>query len=368
MNYFYDHNLSYMKRLYWIFLVFPLFFSCKDEGNPPPPPPPADEFIRGADLSFLPEIETYQVNFTDTAGHVKDVLAILKEAGCNTVRLRLWHTPVNEHSSLAEVADFSQRVKAAGLRVYLTVHFSDTWADPGHQATPAAWEDLTLSVLRDSVYNYISRVVTLIEPDYISLGNEINAGMLWETGRIDNGDNFFQLLGQAIQATRQFSPASKIIIHFAGLNGADGFFSRIKSFNLSYDIIGISYYPYWHGKNLNTLTSTISSLVNSYGKPVLIAETAYPFTLEWNDWTHNSIGLEEQLMPEYPATPAGQLAFMTEIRTILTTVKSGAGFCYWGGEWIAFRGPQAEDGSSWENQALFDFSNQALPVIRVFKK
>jgi arabinogalactan endo-1,4-beta-galactosidase len=351
------------------FIIFALliFTGCKDDDpNPDPNPQPDTTFMRGADLSFLPEIETYPITFTDTEGNEKDMLTILKEAGCNTVRLRLWHTPATGHSGLDEVAAFSQRIKAAGLKVYITVHFSDTWADPGQQATPAAWQGLTLAQLRDSVYSYTTRIVTRIKPDYISLGNEINGGILWETGRIDNGSNFFQLLGQAVQATRKASSTTKIIIHYGGLDGAEGFFNQIRTYNIGYDIMGISYYPYWHGKDLSTVQNTLNGLYVEFGKPLLVAETAYPFTLDWADWTNNLIGLEAQLIPEYPATPQGQLDFMLALRTITESIDNGAGFCYWGGDYVAFKGPQAKDGSSWENQALFDFDFHALPVMQVF--
>jgi arabinogalactan endo-1,4-beta-galactosidase len=354
-----------MKLPVIIFIAL-ILISCNNENNDPNPVP--DTFMRGADLSFLPEIESYNLKFFDPSNNVKDILTILREAGCNTVRLRLWHTPQNAHSGFSEVAAFSKRIKEAGMKVYLTVHFSDTWADPGQQATPAAWQGLSLAQLKDSVYHYVERVVTSIQPDYISLGNEINGGMLWETGRINNGTNLYQLLEQAALATRLISPSTKIIIHFAGLDGSDWFFSQIKFYDVDYDIIGISYYPTWHGKDLDSLQTVISSLAADFSKPVLIAETAYPFTLEWEDQTNNVIGLQEQLIPSFPATPQGQLDFMTALRETIASSINGIGFCYWGGEWIAYKGPLAVNGSNWENQALFDFDNHALPVLSVFIK
>lgn len=357
-------------KLKYIFLALFILTSCKDEENtPPPPPPPAEEeFMRGSDLSFLPEIESCNQIFYDSSGIAKDMLEIFKEAGCNTVRLRLWHTPENGHSGLDEVAALSNRIRAAGMKVYLSIHYSDTWADPGKQTTPAAWAGLTLARMRDSVYAYTEKVMTAIKPEYASIGNEINGGMLWETGRIENGSNFFQFVGQAIQATRKVSPSTKIILHYAGLDGTVWFFDQIRSYNINYDIIGISYYPFWHGKILSNMKSVVNDLTVEFNKPVLIAETAYPFTLEWDDMTHNSIGLEEQLSPGYPATPQGQLAFLTDMKNMLTDVEKCAGFCYWGGEFVAFKGPDALDGSSWENMALFDFDNKALPALSVFHK
>jgi len=354
-----------MKPLSLLLLLI-CCFACKEKNNEPDPV--ADTFIRGADLSFLPEIESYHLKFFDSSGNVKDVLTILKEAGCNTVRLRLWHTPQSAHSGFSEVAEFSNQIKEAGMKVYLTVHFSDTWADPGQQATPSAWQSLSFAQLKDSVYHYMEKIMTVIKPEYISLGNEINGGMLWEQGRINNGTNLYQLLEQAALATRQASASTQIIIHFAGLDGSDWFFNQLRNNNIDYDIIGISYYPAWHGKNLDTLKTKLNSLATDFDKPVLIAETAYPFTLEWEDWTNNVIGLPEQLIPAYPATPQGQEDFMLQLKETIKSMTNGTGFCYWGGEWIAFKGPLAENGSSWENQALFDFDNHALPVLSVFHK
>ena len=354
-------------KIFSFLLVVLLFSSCQQEENTPPPPPPTEVgFMRGADLSFLPEIETYPLVFYDSAGVARNMLDIFKAAGCNTVRLRLWHTPQNGPSGLAEVAALSERVKAAGMQVYLTIHYSDSWADPGQQNTPAAWTGLDITRLRDSVYAYTEKVVSLIRPEFVSIGNETNDGMLWETGRLENSNNFFQLLAQGIKATRAASPSTKIIIHYAGLEGAEWYFGQIKSYNISYDIMGISYYPFWHNKSLYAMRTAVTGLIAAFGMPVLIAETAYPFTLEWNDLTHNSIGLEEQLSDGYPATPQGQLDFMADMKEMLSDIENSAGFCYWGGEFVAFKGPDALDGSSWENMALFDFENKALPVMSVF--
>jgi len=137
--------------------------------------------------------------------------------------------------------------------------------------------------------------------------------------------------------------------------------------NLDYDIIGLSYYPIWHGKSMDELRQKMEYLSQTFKKEIVIAETAYPFTLDWNDWTHNIVGLEEQLiLPEFPATPQGQKDFIGNIKTITQEVKGSIGFCYWGAELIAWKGKNAQDGSSWENQSLFDFNNKELPVLGEF--
>ena len=130
--------------------------------------------------------------------------------------------------------------------------------------------------------------------------------------------------------------------------------------------MALSYYPVWHGKNLDQLQSEISKLQKQFSKKLIIAETAYPFTLDWNDNTNNIIGLNSQLiLPDYPASPLGQKEFLKRIHTICTSTNS-LGFCYWGAEYVAFNGKESLHGSSWDNLALFDFNNNALPALTVF--
>ncbi len=317
--------------------------------------------MRGADLSFLPEIEAEGTIFHNNANAPSDVINILKSHGCNTIRIRLWHTPADPHSGLEEVIALADRVRAAGLKVYLDIHYSDTWADPGHQQKPAAWNALSMTDLRDSVYLYTKMVVTKVQPNYVQIGNELNGGMLWESGRIAQLGDFITLLKEGCRGARDAMPAAKIIIHYAGLTGSDWFFGQMKTNTVDYDWMAISYYPMYHGKDLNVLKTTINGLITAIDKPLIIAETSYPFTLLWNDNTNNILGLESQLVPGYPATTEGQKNFLLAIKSILKQNPKGAGFCYWGTEWVAFRGAMAIDGSSAENQALFSFGTSTPP-------
>ena len=154
-------------------------------------------------------------------------------------------------------------------------------------------------------------------------------------------------------------------MHFAGFSGANWFFALFSQSD--YDIIGLSFYPKWHGKDLEELATALQSLSDTYQKNICIVETAYPFTLDWNDWTNNLIGSDDQLiLPDYPATETGQKEYLEAIRNVVEETDKGIGFCYWGAEWVAYKGDQATNGSPWENQALFDFDNMVLPVIEVF--
>lgn len=363
-----------MKYLYIFLIVF--FVSCggdENDDNPVIPPvvtPPIENpstFLSAADLSFLPMLESKNIKFYNESGASIQMLNYLKSKGLNTVRIRIWNNPEKLHSGFEEVKAFSKKVKAQGLKVWLTVHYSDTWADPGIQTPPTEWQNISYVALKDSVKVYTSKIMTEINPEYIQIGNEINGGLLFPSGKIsDNESQFIELLSEGIKAVRTHSTKTKIIIHFAGLNGADWFYSKVK--NLDYDIIGLSYYPIWHGKSLSNVTSTLTNLSEKYSKDILIAETAYPFTLGWNDWTNNIVGEEGQLiLPDFPATENGQKNFLNNIKTIVKQTNNGIGFCYWGGEWVAFNGSEAKDGSSWENQALFNFENKALSVVNEFK-
>ncbi|PJJ09920.1 arabinogalactan endo-1,4-beta-galactosidase [Flavobacterium sp. 1] len=362
-----------MKRFLTIFSLLALIviqFACSGSDSPDTPvvdpPVVSDDFIRAADISFLPEIESAGVVFTNN-GKAEDILTTLKNSGCNTIRIRLWKNPANGHSGLAEVKNLAARVKQAGLKVWLTVHYSDSWADPGTQTTPAEWKDLSFTDLKTAVATYTSTIITEINPDIIQIGNEINSGLLWPQGNLINQEaQCIALLSTASAAIRSKAPKTKIMIHYAGVKASDTdwFFSKVKT--VDYDYIGLSYYPVWHGKDLAVVKSTIDALGIKFGKKVLIAETAYPFTLSWNDATNNIVGQTDQLVSGYPATPEGQKSYMLAIKDFVKTSKSGIGFAYWGGEWIAFKGSASSNGSTFENQAFYDFSNKSLPVFQVF--
>lgn len=357
-----------MNRTLQILITFLIFISCdNDDVNVPSSENENSTFISAVDISSYPEISNSNPTFYDLEGNQNNLLTILEDNGVNTVRLRLWVNPSNEHSGFNEVKQFSETLKTNGFRTWLTLHYSDTWADPSQQVTPAQWEGLEYTQLKDSVYNYTEKVVNEIQPDYIQIGNEINSGFLHPYGHISNNyQQFKELMDTAISAVRVNESDTKIIIHFAGIEGSNWFFNQVSF--LDYDIIGLSYYPIWHGKSLNTLKTTMHDLSSSYNKNIIIAETAYPFTLEWNDWTNNIVGSESQLiLPEYPATLEGQLNFVKSIKEITQELEKGIGFCYWGAELIAWKGNQSTDASPWENQALFDFENNALPALIEFK-
>jgi arabinogalactan endo-1,4-beta-galactosidase len=354
-----------MKNL--IVLLFAITLcSCSSDSKDGTEPIVEDNFIRAADMSYLPLIESEGTVYKNN-NISENALTTLKNAGCNTIRVRLWKNPINAHSGFNEVKTFAQRIKQAGMKVWLTVHYSDTWADPANQEKPAEWASLNFTNLKTEVANYTTQIMTEINPDIIQIGNETNDGMLWPEGKITtNESQYVQLVQSAVAAVRSKSSTTKIMLHFAGTSGSDWFFNKVAS--VDYDYIGLSYYPIWHGKDLNVVKNTINSLSATHNKKVILAETAYPFTLGWNDWTNNIMGLESQLITTYPATPAGQKSYLLAIKNLVKDTTNGIGFCYWGSEWVAFRGNESTNGSSWENQALWDFNFNALPAMEAFSK
>lgn len=352
-----------------VFLLSLLFLvSCSsDTKTPQPDPIPQDTEIRGADFSFLPEARAAQIAFKNSQGQAEDPLLTFKNAGGNFVRLRLWHSPSGPHSGFQEVKNLAQEVRQMGLKVWLTVHYSDTWADPGDQQTPQAWNGMSFQQLKGAAVGYTSQIMNEIQPEIIQIGNEINVGFMHPHGHLINQEAQCLELLQALAAeVRARNAQTKIMMHFAGLNASDWFFNKIAA--IDYDYIGLSYYPIWHGTSLSALSARVALLGQTHQKKVVLAEVAYPFTLSWNDWTNNIVGLPSHLVTGHPASPEGQRSYLQAIRQLMKADPNGLGFCYWGTEWVAFYGPQASNGSSWENQALWDFDNKVLPAMQVFNR
>lgn len=344
-------------RCSFLALTFLLFLACKPT-SPEPQPIPTAQLLKGTDFSQLPKIEAEGYVFRDSDSSARDAIEILKDAGLNLVRLKVWNNASGD-ASLEELVPYVQRIRAAGMKIMLTMHYSNTWADPGSQDIPTQWQNLSTEALCDSVRAFTFNVVQTLAPEYIQIGNEINHGFMHPAG-LRNGDGTFQkLLEAGISGAKSADSSVCTILHFAGYDGAMSFYQTVDT--LDYDWIGLSYYPKWHGSSFQMLENTCFSLADSFQRPVAIVETSYAFTLDWNDWTNNHIGSTSDLHPDFPATFSGQAAFIESLRAI--TDSLGTGLIYWGGELVAFKGPQAQDGSPYENQALFNFDGVAVQAL-----
>lgn len=271
------------------FLSLPLF------------PASAADFIAGADYSHLAFFEQRGIVYRD-AGQPRDALAILKDRGLTCARLRLFTSsaaqaaadPYNYINNLDYTLALALRVKNAGLKFMLDFHYSDSWADPGKQTKPAAWTNLSFPQLKDQMRAYNSNTIAVLKaagamPDYVQVGNEIIGGLLWPEGRVGGGydtptqwSQLAQLLTNAIAGIRdaagQQMPAIMIHIDRGGdWGGTQWFFDRLLQQQVPFDLIGLSYYPFWHG-NFDALSNCLHNTALRYAKPVVIAETAFPWT------------------------------------------------------------------------------------------
>ncbi len=351
-----SQSTMFFSLLMWI-------MACSDPVTEPEVVRTPLEF-RAADLSFLPEVRKSGAVIFNRDGVPQDMLTQVKNEGLNVARLRVWNAPAGPHSTLSEVVQLAKEMREKDIKVWITLHYSDWWADPGKQTKPSKWRNLPLAALKDSVYQFTKKVMLATQADYIQIGNEINQGLLWPEGHITKPMQMKELLKEGIRAVRETDPTTKIMLHFAGHENANEFFTPLT--DLDFDLIGISYYPFWHGKDINLLQKNLAKLYETQKKRIVIAETAYPFTLLWNDQTTNVIGENAQIHPDYPATPKGQLDFLLKVKEIILASPGGAGFCYWAPDWISLYGNDAKNGSSWENQSLWGFDNKATQAIKIF--
>ncbi|MCD4690162.1 glycosyl hydrolase 53 family protein, partial [bacterium] len=332
----------------------------------------------GSDVSFTHRLLAAGAEYRSD-GQPLDLFAALADHGQEIVRLRLWHTPAEPWHGLPATILMAQEAKAAGHDLMLDLHYSDSWADPGQQTKPGAWVGIPFAALGDSVYAYTNSVVLAFRdagvlPEYIQIGNEVSPGMLWDDGRVGwqgsawdtpaQWDKFAALLSAGIAGARDSLSVEEqpaIIIHRAegGDNaGCQWFYDNLLSRGVSFDIIGLSFYPWWHG-TIWDLRDNLADLAPRYGKELMVVETAYPWTLDWHDATNNFVWEESQLHENYPATPDGQFEFLRDLVAIVEGVPGGlgTGVVYWEPGYIAVDGGP---GSPYENLTLFDFDGDAL--------
>ncbi|HCE57710.1 MAG TPA: hypothetical protein DER09_07810 [Prolixibacteraceae bacterium] len=240
----------------------------------------------GADISFLPQLESREMKFTDN-GVEADAISILKNHGINYIRLRIFVNPENKEGyapekgfcGLDSTLIMAKRVKAAGLNLLLDFHYSDTWADPQKQFKPKVWENLTFEELTVTLKEYTKQVLTKLNeqgtpPKMVQIGNEINHGVVWPEGHVANLDNLATLLKAGSEAVHEVTPSAKVMMHLAlgGQNEESVFwFDNMIARGVEFDIIGLSYYPRWHC-TLDDLDSNMRDLIQRYGKDVNVVE------------------------------------------------------------------------------------------------
>lgn len=363
------------------------------------------KFYKGIDLSSLAEVERLGGRFYDH-GVEKDVFDILQTYGVNAVRLRLWNDPYTEDgrpygagtNDLPTTIALVKRAQAHSMDVLLNLHYSDFWADPGKQRVPKAWRGMDADQLTEAVYSYTRDTLLAMKeagayPDLIQVGNELTNGMLWPLGQMPNYDNLARFISAGIRGVRAVDEDMPVMIHLD--NGGNGamyrdWFDHYMERGEDFQIIGLSYYPFWHG-TLEDLQNNMNDLAVRYGKELMVAEVSMGFTMEdYAEYEKLAPGERKgyATKPElveklpFPMTKDGQKDFMRAFFDVIDQVpeKKCKGFFYWEATWIPVAGSgwatecaleyieeKGPCGNEWANQALFDYDGQSLPALEVIR-
>ncbi len=363
-----------------LFYLLPWLLGAGSLALSPAQPPTSMQkpFLVGADISMLRKIEALGGVFRkgDQPG---DAIAIMRSYGCNCFRLRLFVDPNYQEgvvNDLPYTLTLAKRIKASGAQLLLDFHYSDTWADPAHQIIPAAWAGLSFEALEDRVTAYTAGVIMEFKavgalPDIVQVGNEITPGMIWPPGKLQyhgdsaavsaSWDHFARLVKAGIRGVKQPLDQNdhvRIMIHID--RGADWkatrfFFEHLRKQGVDFDIIGQSYYPWWHG-TLEAVRDNLRQTAQEFGKDIIIVETAYPYRgAEW---------AKDKNM-DWPISPEGQKQFLQDLVAAVreTPGGHGLGVIYWYPEAIPVTGMGIWNGGS---TALFDSNGSALPALEAF--
>ncbi|WP_234021677.1 glycoside hydrolase family 53 protein [Streptomyces sp. 351MFTsu5.1] len=329
----------------------------------------------GADVSTAQRALDLGARYYDAGGTARNPLDILKGLGVNYVRLRVWNNPASGYNNKAKVLSYAKQVKARGLKLLVDFHYSDTWADPGNQNKPAAWAGHSIGQLQTDVYTYTYDVCNSLKsqgttPDSVQIGNEINVGMLWNEGKVVNNDftNLSLLLKSGYNATKACNSGTKVIVHTADADSdanARWFYDGMKAKGVDWDITGLSYYCPWHG-TIAGMGGVVADMKSRYGKDVVIAETAYPFTSADADGTANSI---TSGCSGYPLSWQGQADNFTAVQNAARS-NGAIGVFYWEPTWYAVTGNGWDptnisgSGDGWDNMALFNWTGKVNPNVK----
>lgn len=385
------------------------------------------KFVKGMDLSTLAELEKCGAKYYD-GGAEMDILDIMKKYDVDTIRIRLWNDPWSKtgesygagENDFATSLAIAKKVTEAGFGVLLNFHYSDFWADPGKQIKPKAWADYGVAELEQAVYDFTLETMRTflaegVNITMVQVGNELSNGLLWPEGKVPNYDNIATFVNAGIRAVRKADAEYQarvqageakvlgvrgqklakipVMIHLDnGGNNAlyrewfDNFMKRGEEF----EIIGLSYYPFWHG-TLQMLNDNMNDIAERYGKELIIAEVSMGYTME--DYKkYEQLSEEERkgyaTRPalvekiEYPMTKQGQYDFMQDFLHRISHIEGGLGrgFFWWEPAWIPVKGSgwatpaslvymndPGPCGNEWANQALFDYEGNALPTWELIR-
>ncbi|ESZ94270.1 glycoside hydrolase family 53 protein [Sclerotinia borealis F-4128] len=326
---------------------------------------------KGVDWSSVTVEEQTGYTYKNAAGNTQALETVLAASGVNTVRQRVWVNPSNGQYNLAYNLALAKRAKAAGLSIYLDLHFSDTWADPSHQGIPSGWPTDTIGNLAWEVYNYTLAVSDAfasagISPAIISIGNEIRAGLLWPIGTTSSYYNIASLLHSASAGIKDstLSTQPKIMIHLD--NGWDWsaqqyFYKTVLAagplVSIDFDMMGVSYYPFYSSSaTLANLKTSLTNMASTWGKQLIVAETDWPYACPSPAYKFPSDA------KAIPISAAGQSTWIKNVAAVVAGVKGGAGLFYWEPAWIN----NANLGSSCSDNLLFGTNGAARSSLSAF--
>ena len=368
-------------------------------------------YVKGMDLSTLLELDRLGAKYYDE-GEERDILDIMKDYDVDTIRLRIWNDPWGkDHESygagendVPTTLEIAKRVSEKGFGVLMNFHYSDFWADPGKQIKPKAWEGMTVAELTQAVYDFTFDTMELFKKEGVNItmvqvGNELSNGLLWPEGKIDvdagigEYDNIAKFVSAGIRAVRKSNPDIPVMIHLD--NGGNNelyrrWFDNYVARGEDFDLIGLSYYPFWHG-TMDQLMNNMNDIAERYHKDLIIAEVSMGYTMEdykayekLSDSERKGYATRPALVEkiEFPMTREGQADFMRTLLARLETVAEhrARGFFWWEPAWIPVPGsgwatPASLEymndpgpcGNEWANQALFDYDGNVLPTLEVIR-
>ena len=277
-------------------LILTLTSSCGEKPVPDVPDPvvPAGTFVKGADISWVTEMESKGYKFYNSAGQERECTELLKELGANAVRLRVWVNPTGGWNGRDDVVVKARRAQALGMKVMIDFHYSDSWADPGKQNVPAAWKSMDAAAMAAAVGSHTREVLRAlkdagVDVAWVQVGNEVTNGMLWNSGKVAGTSvgEFVNYFRAGHDAVKEVYPDAQVILHLDNgwkLDTLNWFLLLMQSRSLPYDILGLSLYPsYWENgaypdwtPKVRQFVENVPVLVQSYGKPVMLVEFGMP--------------------------------------------------------------------------------------------
>lgn len=327
-------------------------------------------FIKGVDISSIISLENSGVVYYNTDGEEDDLMQILKDAGVNYVRARVWNdpyasdadekTPENSYGGgvcdLNYTCQIAERCAELGLKLYVDFHFSDFWSDPGRAYAPKAWADYSLEEKEVALAEFATEALTEIaktgvEIGIVSIGNETNNYMSGEEGIL----NISQLISAGCSAVRAFDENILIAVHFTNPESANyfGYATQLQEAGADYDIFATSYYPFWHGTTEN-LTQKMNTIAQSFGKLTMIAEYSYPTFGTYDDYIIETFGEPSE---------EGQTNAIKVVNEVAAEIDYCIGTFYWEPAWLqADSDTWASEGSGWINApaAEYDLENSTV--------